>query len=159
MELYQLFINEGRVFVVFSWISVSVMLPSMIILMVCRYLINLTWLKLAFLIHIFICQFIPSSIVINSSIRPFALSSNRAFFHSSINLHIRMSVRPFFVLTIVHPFIHLFIVCSFVYSSLYPFVLTHPFIQSFIYLFAPLKICMQKNSLNYSSSYWFPNNS
>lgn len=134
MELYQLYINEGRVFVVFSWISVSVMLPSMIILMVCRYLINLTWLKLALLIHIFIYQFIPSSIVINSSIRPFALSSNRAFFHSSINLHIRMSVRPFFVLTIVHPFIHLFIVCSFVYSSIYPFVLTHPFIQSFIYL-------------------------
>lgn len=134
MELYQLYINEGRVFVVFSWISVSVMLPSMIILMVCRYLINLTWLKLALLIHIFIYQFIPSSIVINSSIRPFALSSNRAFFHSSINLHIRMSVRPFFVLTIVHPFIHLFIMCSFVYSSIYLFVLTHPFIQSFIYL-------------------------
>ena len=144
MELYQLYINEGRVFVVFSWISVSIMLPSMIILVVCRYLINLTWLKLALLIHIFIYQFIPSSILINSSIRPFALSSNRAFFHSSINLHILMSVRPFFVLTIVHPFIHLFIVCSFVYSSIYTFVLTHPFIQSFIYLFAPLKICMQK---------------
>ena len=65
MELYQLYINEGRVFVVFSWISVSIMLPSMIILIVCRYLINLTWLKLALLIHIFIYQFIPSSILIN----------------------------------------------------------------------------------------------
>ena len=150
---------------VFSWISVSIMLPSMIILIVCRYLINLTWLKLALLIHIFIYQFIPSSILINSSIRPFALSSNRAFFRSSINQHIRMSVRPFFVLTIVHPFIHsfihLFIVCSFVYSSIYPFVLTHPFIQSFIYLLlcSIENLYAKKNSLNYPSSFWFPNNS
>lgn len=129
MELYQLYINEGRVFVVFSWISVSIMLPSMIILIVCRYLINLTWLKLALLIHIFIYQFIPSSILINSSIRPFALSPNRAFFHSSINQHIRMSVRPFFVLTIVHPFIHSFLHLSFrPYSS----------IHSILYLFTSL---------------------
>ena len=134
MELYQLFINEGRVFVVFSWISVSVMLPSMIILMVCRYLINLTWLKLAFLIHIFICQFIPSSIVINSSIRPFALSSNRAFFHSSINLHIRMSVRPFFVLTIVHPFIHSFIYCVFIRLFLHLSFRPYSSIHSILYL-------------------------
>lgn len=148
MELYQLYINEGRVFVVFSWISVSIMLPSMIILIVCRYLINLTWLKVALLIHIFIYQFIPSSILINSSIRPFALSSNRAFFHSSINLHIRMSVRPFFVLTIVHPFIHSFIYLLCVHSSIPPFILSsllvHSFNPLFIYLFTPLKICMQR---------------
>ena len=81
MELYQLYINEGRVFVVFSWISVSIMLPSMIILIVCRYLINLTWLKLALLIHIFIYQFIPSSILINSPIRSLAQSCILSFVH------------------------------------------------------------------------------
>ena len=142
MELYQLYINEGRVFVVFSWISVSIMLPSMIILIVCRYLINLTWLKLALLIHIFIYQFIPSSILINSSIRPFALSSNRAFFRSSINQHIRMSVRPFFVLTIVHPFIHSFIhsfiYCVFIRLFLHLSFRPYSSIHSILHLFTSL---------------------
>lgn len=138
MELYQLYINEGRVFVVFSWISVSIMLPSMIILIVCRYLINLTWLKLALLIHIFIYQFIPSSILIDSSIRPFALSPNRAFFHSSINQHIRMSVRPFFVLTIVHPFIHSFIYCVFIRLFLHLSFRPYSSIHSVLYLFTSL---------------------
>lgn len=138
MELYQLYINKGRVFVVFSWISVSIMLPSMIILIVCRYLINLTWLKLALLIHIFIYQFIPSSILINSSIRPFALSPNRAFFHSSINQHIRMSVRPFFVLTIVHPFIHSFIYCVFIRLFLHLSFRPYSSIHSILYLFTSL---------------------
>ena len=142
MELYQLYINEGRVFVVFSWISVSIMLPSMIILVVCRYLINLTWLKLALLIHILIYQFIPSSILINSSIRPFALSSNRAFFRSSINQHIRMSVRPFFVLTIVHPFIHSFIhsfiYCVFIRLFLHLSFRPYSSIHSILHLFTSL---------------------
>ena len=142
MELYQLYINEGRVFVVFSWISVSIMLPSMIILIVCRYLINLTWLKLALLIHIFIYQFMPSSILINSSIRPFALSSNRAFFRSSINQHIRMSVRPFFVLTIVHPFIHSFIhsfiYCVFIRLFLHLSFRPYSSIHSILHLFTSL---------------------
>lgn len=148
MELYQLYINEGRVFVVFSWISVSIMLPSMIILIVCRYLINLTWLKLALLIHIFIYQFIPSSILINSSIRPFALSPNRAFFHSSINQHIRMSVRPFFVLTIVHPFIHSFIYCVFIRLFLHLSFRPYSSIHSILYLFTSLlhwkSVCKEK---------------
>lgn len=88
--------------------------------------------------YISIHSFVDSHQFVHSPIRPFALSPNRTFFHSSINQHIRMSVRPFFVLTIVHPFIHSFIYCVFIRLFLHLSFRPYSSIHSILYLFTSL---------------------